>query len=147
MELSKLPKLVDRPAKRVGRGMGSGKGSHTTGRGQKGQKSRTSIPVIFEGTKTKKSFIKRLPLLRGRGKLKPWGNKPVVISLEQLTDWPKSTPVTGEELAKRGMIKKYHGEMVKILGDGEIQQALTVKVKASKSAAEKIVKAGGKIEA
>lgn len=47
--------------------MGSGKGSHTVGRGQKGQKSRGSVPVIFEGMKMKKSLIKRLPKMRGKG--------------------------------------------------------------------------------
>jgi large subunit ribosomal protein L15 len=147
MELNKLPKLVKRNAKRVGRGIGSGKGGHTTGRGQKGQKARTTVPVIFEGTKIKKSFIKRLPLLRGRGKLKPWGKKHVTISLTHLADWPKSTPVTVENLIKKGVVEAFKGITVKILGDGEIRQALEVKVTVSKAAGEKIVKAGGKIEA
>jgi large subunit ribosomal protein L15 len=147
MTLDKLPKLVTRPMKRVGRGIGSGKGGHTTGRGQKGQKARTTVPVIFEGTKIKKSFIKRLPLLRGRGKLQPWGKKPIVISLELLADWPKSTPVTVENLVKRGVIEEHKGQTVKILGDGEVKQALEVKVAVSKTAGEKIVKAGGKISA
>jgi len=49
--------------------MGSGKGSHTSGRGQKGQKSRgNKIGVLFEGMKMKKSYLKRLPLMRGKGK-------------------------------------------------------------------------------
>lgn len=48
--------------------MGSGKGSHTSGRGQKGQKSRGTIGVLFEGMKVRKSFLKRLPLMRGKGK-------------------------------------------------------------------------------
>lgn len=130
MDLSNLPKSVKRPAKRVGRGYGSGKGGHTSGRGTKGQKARGSIPVIFEGTKIKKSFIKRLPLLRGRGRMKPWGKKLTVINLSQLNDWPKGKPVVGD---------------YKILGGGEIKQALDVKVSVSKSAREKILKAGGKI--
>lgn len=50
--------------------MGSGKGSHTSGRGQKGQKSRSGLHILFEGIKTKKSFLKRLPLQRGKGKFK-----------------------------------------------------------------------------
>lgn len=66
--MQKLPKIVKRPKKRVGRGMGSGKGSHTAGRGQKGQKSRGSVHVLFEGMKVKKSFLKRLPKARGKGK-------------------------------------------------------------------------------
>jgi large subunit ribosomal protein L15 len=147
MKLDKLPKLVKSPAKRVGRGIGSGKGGHTTGRGTKGQKARTSIPVVFEGTKIKKSFIKRLPLLRGRGKLKAWGKKPQVINLNKLADWPKSLSVTAENLVKKGLLNDYKGGVIKILGDGDIKQALEVKVSVSKSAGEKIVKAGGKIEA
>lgn len=71
MEKIKLPKVVKRPKKRVGRGMGSGKGSHTSGRGQKGQKSRSHINVLFEGMKMKKSLLKRLPLMRGKGKFHP----------------------------------------------------------------------------
>ncbi len=64
----RLPKIVAKSKKRVGRGMGSGKGSHTSGRGQKGQKSRGDIGILFEGYKMKKSFLKRLPLQRGKGK-------------------------------------------------------------------------------
>lgn len=66
----RLPKVVAKSKKRVGRGMGSGKGSHTSGRGQKGQKSRGTIGVLFEGMKMRKSMLKRLPLLRGKGKFK-----------------------------------------------------------------------------
>lgn len=51
--------------------MGSGKGSHTVGRGQKGQKARGSVGVLFEGVKMKKSLLKRLPLMRGKGKFHP----------------------------------------------------------------------------
>ncbi len=64
----KLPKIVARGKKRVGRGRGSGKGGHTVGRGQKGQKARGKVGVLFEGMKMKKSLIKRLPLQRGKGK-------------------------------------------------------------------------------
>lgn len=54
--------------KRLGRGYGSGKGGHTSSRGQKGQKSRTDVHILFEGLKVKKSTIKKFPLLRGKGK-------------------------------------------------------------------------------
>lgn len=64
----KLPKVVSKSKKRLGRGMGSGKGSHTSSRGQKGQKSRGHIGVLFEGMKMRKSYLKRLPLIRGKGK-------------------------------------------------------------------------------
>lgn len=66
-----LPKVITKSRKRVGRGIGSGKGGHTVGRGQKGQKSRGKIGILFEGVKMKKSFLKRLPLSRGKGKFHP----------------------------------------------------------------------------
>lgn len=66
--MTKLPKSVAKSKKRLGRGMGSGKGSHTSSRGQKGQKSRGHIGVLFEGMKVRKSYLKRLPLMRGKGK-------------------------------------------------------------------------------
>src|SRR3972149_1988059 len=72
-----LKKTVKKSKKRLGRGYGSGKGGHTSSRGQKGQKSRGKVGVIFEGYKVKKSLIKRLPLLRGKGKFLPKG-KPVI---------------------------------------------------------------------
>jgi len=70
-----LPKVVQKSKKRVGRGRGSGKGGHTVGRGQKGQRTRGKISVLFEGMKVKKSLLKRLPLARGKGKFHPKRNK------------------------------------------------------------------------
>jgi ribosomal protein L15 len=66
----KLAKIVQRKGKRVGRGYGSGKGGHTVGRGQKGQKTRNKIGILFEGIKVKKSLLKKLPLVRGKEKNK-----------------------------------------------------------------------------
>jgi large subunit ribosomal protein L15 len=145
MQLNKLPKITRRGAKRVGRGIGSGKGGHTSGRGMKGQKSRDKISPIFEGTKIKKSFIKRLPLWRGRGKLKSWENKPLIINLQALSEWPKGIPVSEDNLVKKGWLKESGSKLVKILGTGEIKQVLDVRVRTSKSAREKILKAGGKV--
>lgn len=71
MRLHELPKIVKKDKKRVGRGYGSGRGGHTVGRGQKGQKARSKIGPLFEGTKIKKSLIQRLPMQRGKGKFKP----------------------------------------------------------------------------
>lgn len=130
----------------MGRGIGSGKGGHTTGRGQKGQKARGKVPLTFEGTKIKKSLLKRLPFLRGKGKLKAWSEKPVVVKLESLTDWPEKTEVSIVNLVKKGLVPE-GTKRVKILGDGTVKTALTVKVEASAGAAIKITKAGGKISA
>lgn len=61
-----MPKTTTKSKKRVGRGIGCGKGGHTTGRGAKGDKVRGKLPLYFEGTKMRKSLIRRLPLLRGK---------------------------------------------------------------------------------
>jgi large subunit ribosomal protein L15 len=144
MEMHQLPKIVARHAKRVGRGIGSGKGGHTSGRGTKGQKARETVKLDFEGTKFKKSLLKRLPFLRGKGKFKPWGEK-VVLSLNDFKEWPEKSEVTIQSLIKAGWITTV-GTKVKILAEGEIKQALTVKIPVSAGAREKIVKAGGKVE-
>lgn len=145
MELNKLPKTTERSKKRVGRGFGSGKGGHTSGRGQKGQKSRGKIPMTMEGTKIKKSLLKRLPLRRGKGKFKPTHLKPLIINLKYLNLFKKDEEVTVESLIKKGVVDAKQAKMagVKILGDGELKVALKVKVPSSKGAAAKIVKAGG----
>ena len=82
-------------------------------------------------------------MLRGRGKFKPWGGHPEIINLKDLASWPEKTPVTEENLIKRGLVER---GPVKILGNGEVKAVLTVKVKVSKQAGEKITKAGGKVE-
>ena len=69
--LSNLQKTVAKTAKRVGRGIGSGVGGHTTGRGAKGDNVRGHGKLTFDGTKIKKSWLKRLPFLRGKHRLLP----------------------------------------------------------------------------
>lgn len=129
----------------VGRGRGTGKGGHTTGRGNKGQLARERIHILFEGSKFKKSLIKRLPFIRGRSKNKSAQNKPVVLSLESLVKWPKSIPVNLKNLVERKLIKP-NTKSVKILGTAKLDHAIDVKVLVSKSAKTAIEKAGGKIE-
>jgi large subunit ribosomal protein L15 len=141
-----LPKIVKKKKKRVGRGYGSGKGGHTVGRGQKGQKSRNKIGILFEGVKVKKSLLKRLPLRRGKGKFKA-RKKPIVVKLALLNLLPASAKVDIAALVKKGVVdesdaKKYG---VKILGNGEVKKKFTIAVPISKSAAKSITKAGGKI--
>jgi large subunit ribosomal protein L15 len=142
----KLPKTVKKSKKRKGRGYGSGKGGHTVGRGQKGQKSRSKVGILFEGVKVKKSLVKRLPLKRGKGKFKP-KNKPLIVKLGYLNILPSGSTVNIETLVKHGIVKKEDAEEfgVKILGDGELKKKLKVALPISKSAAKKIEKKGGKI--
>lgn len=144
--MTDLPKIVSKRKKRVGRGIGSGKGGHTVGRGQKGQKSRDKINVIFEGIKVKKSLIKRLPLQRGKDKLKPH-KKPIIVKLAYLNLLPAGAKVNIDTLVTHGIIKgedaKEYG--VKVLGDGELKKKLTVELPISKHAAKAVEKAGGKV--
>ena len=97
------------------------------------------MAVGFEGTKTKKSLLKRLPLLRGRGKFKPLTAKLPVINLEDLAEWPEKTPVNSANLTKAGI------KAGKILGQGEVKKALIIEMPISAPAAKKVIKAGGKI--
>jgi large subunit ribosomal protein L15 len=144
MELNKLPKLVKRSAKRVGRGIGSGKGGHTSGRGTKGQKARGKVPVQFEGTKMKKSLIKRMPLLRGKGRFKAWKENSAVVLLRDLEAWSEKKPVNVENLVKEGWVDGSVTK-VKVLGNTKLSHGLTIEVAISKKAAEIVEKAGGKI--
>lgn len=141
-----LPKMVTKRKKRVGRGYGSGKGGHTVGRGMKGQKSRSKIGVIFEGVKMKKSFIKRLPLRRGKGRFKA-KEKPIIINLIYLNLLPSGSKVNLDSLIKHRIVKEKDAKLlgVKILGNGEIKKKLSVYLPTSKSAKKKIEKAGGKV--
>lgn len=145
--MTNLPKVKTGNTKRVGRGYGSGRGGHTSGRGMKGQKSRSKIHILFEGTKMKKSFIKRLPLRRGKDKFKA-KDKPVTIKLAYLDMLPANSKVDTLLLVKYGIVKESDAKKygVKILGDGEVSKKFTIKLPISKSAAKKIEKKGGKIE-
>lgn len=147
MKLSKLAKTTTRKKKRLGRGYGSGKGGHTVGRGAKGLKARGKVGLTFEGTKTKKSFLKRLPLQRGKGKFKSLKPKPLVVNVKYLNLYKKGEKVNLTTLVKKGIIATDEAKKqdVKILGDGDLQVALTVELPTSKGAAKKIVKAGGKV--
>src|SRR5258708_22242958 len=102
-----LQKVVTRRKKRLGHGAGSGKGFHTSGRGQKGQKARGSVHILFEGMKAKKSLIRRLPMQRGMGKFKPKSVRPIVINLEILELFmPANLEVNLESLVKAGIVRE-----------------------------------------
>ncbi len=129
--------------KRVGRGSGSGLGN-TSGRGDKGQKSRSGGGVRpgFEGGQM--PLIRRLPK---RGFTNIFSKEYTVINVSDLEErFEAGAEVTIESLFDTGLVKKVK-DGVKILGDGELTKSLTVKVqKVSKTAAEKITAAGGKVE-
>ena len=129
--------------KRVGRGIGSGIGK-TSGRGQKGQNSRSGGGVRpgYEGGQT--PLFKRLPK---RGFTNIHRHEYANVNLGDINALFEAGAVVDlEALKKVGLVKKEY-EGVKILGNGELDKALTIKaVKFSKSAVEKISKAGGTVE-
>lgn len=129
--------------KRVGRGNGSGLGN-TAGRGNKGQKARSGGGVRpgFEGGQM--PMARRLPK---RGFTNIFAKEYNVVNLSDLEErFESGAEVTLETLIESGLVKKVL-DGVKVLGDGDLTKALTVKVnKVSKTAAEKIAAAGGKVE-
>ena len=142
MNLSNIraPKKASEKRKRVGRGMGSGMGKTST-RGHKGQRSRSGSRMMrgFEGGQM--PLHRRLPK---RGFTNIFRKEYTIVNLDQLAGLGEST-ITPDVLRRLGVIKSKHP--VKVLGDGELKSALAVSAhKFSKSAQEKITKAGGKFE-
>ena len=85
-------------------------------------------------------------MLRGKLKNKSFKNKPIILNLKHLNLLPKGSVVDHKALVKFNLIPKEASDHpVKILGDGELTHSLTVTLKTSKSAAKKIIKAGGKL--
>ncbi len=128
--------------KRVGRGSGSGMGKTAT-RGHKGQNARSGggVRPAFEGGQT--PLFKRLPK---RGFTNINRIDYAVINVEDLNCFEAGTVVDTALLQAKGLVNKEY-EGVKVLGNGELNVALTVKAKKfSKSASEKISAAGGTIE-
>src|SRR5512139_1176177 len=129
---------ANRKSKRVGRGIGSGH-SKTATRGYKGQKSRsgTSIRPGFEGGQM--PLHRRLPK---RGFRNLFRKEYAIVNLDRLAEFAPGANVDPEALLQAGIVKKLQ-DGLKILGAGEVAHPLHVRAhKISKSAAEKIRKAG-----
>jgi len=142
MNLSTIrkPHKASENRKRVGRGMGSGMGKTST-RGHKGQRSRSGSRLLrgFEGGQM--PLHRRLPK---RGFTNIFRTEYNIVNLEKIAALGEST-VNPHVLRKAGVISTKRP--VKILGDGELKSAITIQAhKFSKSAQEKITKAGGKFE-
>jgi large subunit ribosomal protein L15 len=142
MNLSNVraPKKANENKKRVGRGMGSGMGKTST-RGHKGQRSRSGSRMMrgFEGGQM--PLHRRLPK---RGFTNIFRKEYDIVNLGKLAALGETT-ITPETLKNAGITHGKHH--IKVLGDGELSHALDVKAhKFSKSAQEKITKAGGKFE-
>ena len=130
--------------KRVGRGSGSGRGK-TSGRGTKGQNSRSGggVPATFEGGQLR--LMKRLPKMRGfNNRFKVYY---VPVNLDRLNEgFEGGSEVSSASLYANGLLGKLSDPIV-LLGEGTVDKALHVKVhRASKSATAKIEAAGGSVE-
>jgi large subunit ribosomal protein L15 len=125
---------------RVGRGE-AGRRGKTAGRGTKGQKARGTVRPGFEGG--------QMPLQRRMPKLKGFKNRNkevfAVLNVERLQEFDAGTTVTPDVLRTRGLVK--HRGRIKVLGEGDLDRALTVHAHAfSLGAVEKIKAAGGSVE-
>lgn len=128
--------------KRKGRGIGSGLGK-TAGRGHKGQKARSGggVRAGFEGGQMPLS--RRLPK---RGFTNIFKEEVAIVNVKDLSRFTEGEVVTPELLYDQGLVKK-KGVKIKLLGKGDLDRPLTIKVhKVSKAAAEKVTAAGGKVE-
>lgn len=148
--LSTLPSIIDKSAKRVGRGIGTGVGGHTTGRGAKGRKVRGKVKLTFDGTKIKKGWIKRLPFLRGKHRTNALP-KPEIITLAQIEKNYKNNEIVSvktifEKFPRLDIRRQKFG--VKILSLGTLTKKLTFQgVKLSAATLAKVTQVGAKIEA
>ena len=138
----KKPEGSTKAPKRVGRGQGTGQGT-TAGRGMNGQNSRSGggVRLGFEGGQM--PLYRRLPK---RGFNNKWAKEYAEVNIKDLNKFDDGATVDAAALIEKGIVKKAL-DGVKVLGNGELEKKLTVKAaKFSKSAAEKIEKAGGKAE-
>ena len=141
-ELSPAPNSTKAP-KRLGRGIGSGTGK-TAGKGHKGQNARSGGGVRpgFEGGQM--PLIRQLPK---RGFTNNWRKEYTTINVSDLEQFEAGTTVTAQMLKNKGVISKIEAYGLKVLGNGNLTKALTVKAQNfTQSAADKISKAGGSIE-
>ncbi|MDD6259438.1 MAG: 50S ribosomal protein L15 [Erysipelotrichaceae bacterium] len=128
--------------KRIGRGLGSGTGK-TSGKGQKGQNSRSGggVAIGFEGGQT--PFFKRMPK---RGFTNYTRKEYAIVNVEDLNKFDDGVEVNYDVLKAAGLVKK-HLDGVKVLGNGKLEKKLTVKAeKFSASAKKAIEEAGGTAE-
>lgn len=146
----KLNDLMPNPGakkvrKRVGHGISAGQGK-TCGRGTKGQGSRSGEGGRLYRQGGNLPFYRRLPFMRGEGFTPPHQVEYNEINLDQLADFPPGCEVTPQMLEEAGMIPHPENPVV-VLGRGEINVALTIRVdRVSKNARTKIEAAGGKVE-
>lgn len=143
MQLHELkPKIKKQDKKRIARG---GKRGTTSGRGTKGQKSRSGHAI----RPALREFLKKIPKMRGVKNLAA-ETKPQPVNIEKLeAHFDSGDKITPQALLEKGLVNPTKGKLpaVKLLGDGNITKKLLVEnCQISKTAKEKIEKAGGEIK-
>lgn len=139
--LKSLPSLGKSDAKRVGRGYGSAKGGHTSGRGQKGQRSRTGSPKValwFEGGQL--PLIKRLPMLRGKGRFGSLKRYQEVQLRDVVAKGLKE--VTPATLQEAGLTRPKYGTP-RLVGAVELTAAMKTQDVTMSSSVQKAIEAAG----
>lgn len=138
-----LPAATTKSKRRVGRGIGSTKGGHTSGRGTKGQWARQGalVPLWFEGGQL--PLVKRLPMLRGKGRL----NATSLAVAVTLTDLEKMSATTiSVDTLKLERIVPQRAARVKVIATGVITKKIALQgISVSQKARELIEKAGGTV--
>ncbi len=138
--------------KRIGRGLGSGRGK-TSGRGTKGQLARGKMPLAFSGSNL--PLYKKLPLRKGFGNSSR-SSKPKLLSLSDLSIFKTGSIIDIASLTEAKLLSSKDAKLgIKILSrkrelnssDGEVKVKLKVQVPTSKSAKQKIEQAGGQVDA
>lgn len=143
-KLSTLPAIKTKSSRRVGRGYGSTKGGHTSGRGTKGQLSRqgAKVPLWFEGGQL--PLIKRIPMQRGKGLLKAT-SLAVAVTLNDLQKM-KSDSISMDTLILEKIVPQ-RAARVKVIATGTLSKKVTLKgLAVSQKAREEIEKVGGTVE-
>jgi large subunit ribosomal protein L15 len=146
----KLHDLMPNPGakkdrKRKGQGAAAGQGK-TAGRGTKGEGARRGTGGNLYRQGGNLPFYRRLPFKRGEGFTPPNQVEYNEVNIEQLAKFPAGTEITPETLAGANMLHKSKNPVV-VLGRGDIDVALTIRVqRVTKSAREKIEAAGGSVE-
>lgn len=143
MLLSNLPKIVETAKKRIGRGSGSGKGMHTVGRGQKGQKTRGKMPLWFEGGQL--PLVRRTPFIKGKHRFQVIKLQPITVNFDRLNKIEANTVIDAEFLTATLKVSEKEAKRgFKIIATGKLTQVLEIKVPASAGAIKAIEAAGGK---
>lgn len=132
MKLHTLAKTTITRKKRLGHGYGSGKGGHTSSRGQKGQKSRNGVRLSFTGSSW--VWFKRLPFMRGKSRFNSLNQEFTLITLDQLNQLKEGSVVKADTFKVKNP---------KIVATGKLTKKLTVEIPATQPAIKAVQAAGG----